>query len=96
MHPLLRNSTAQATITLVDVDGERITDAVVSVSIVRPDSLAQTVTSLPLVNIGNGVYTAKVPKIAFPIVGNNYRADWSIVSADDEENPSTFFDVHLG
>lgn len=93
MGPVIRNSTATAQVVLVDNNGDRITTGVVSVTIKRPDSLSATLTSLPLPHIENGVYKVQLPKTAFPISATNYIAEWSIVAGDEEQNPTTFFDV---
>jgi hypothetical protein len=91
----LANSTNVISITLVE-NNIRITDAVVSATVFKPDKIATTLPATSVPHVGNGVYTLSLPPSATPLAGSGYSVVLSITQGARVFNPRYYFNVYEG
>jgi hypothetical protein len=91
----LANSTNVISVTLVE-NNVRITDAVVSATVFKPDKIATTLPATPVPHVGNGVYTLSLPPSATPLAGSGYSVVLSITQGARVFNPRYYFNVYEG
>lgn len=93
MGPPLANSNNYAHMTLFDDRAERVTTATVTLTIIRPDTSAATVSNVSVPHVANGVYKLMLAKTACPKTGEGYQAQWKVIDSGVEINFTTDFNV---
>lgn len=91
----LANSTNVISVTLVE-NNVRITNAVVSATVFKPDKQTVSLPATSVPHVGNGVYTLSLPPSATPLAGNGYSVVLSITQGARVFNPRYYFNVYEG